>query len=177
MKISVITPSYNSANTIETAIKSVLAQDYKNYEHIVVDGASTDGTLDILKRHPHLTWISEPDRGQVHAMNKGFAMATGDIIVNLNADDQFLQGAFSAVLHISKGRKDGRGEGPRPFTKARRNPRMDKRRKDGLPLSHQTLGAQCFLCQPGGLLLSSGNPGTSLLSGGIRHQNMISNST
>jgi FkbM family methyltransferase len=100
LKISVITPSYNSGNTIETAIRSVLAQDYKNYEHIVVDGASTDGTLDILKRYPHLIWISEPDRGQVHAMNKGLAMATGDIIVNLNADDQFLEGAFSAVLPL-----------------------------------------------------------------------------
>lgn len=98
MKISIITPSYNSKGTIETAIKSVLSQDYKNFEHIIVDGASTDGTQDILKNYPHLIWISERDRGQVHAMNKAFHMSTGDIIVNLNADDQFLNGAFSSVV-------------------------------------------------------------------------------
>lgn len=73
-----------------------------NYEHIVVDGASTDGTQDILKRCPHLIWVSEPDRGQVHAMNKGFVMATGDIIVILNADDWFLEGAFSSVVPYFK---------------------------------------------------------------------------
>lgn len=73
-----------------------------NYEHIVIDGGSTDGTQGLLKRCPHLIWVSEPDRGQVHAMNKGFAMATGDIIVNLNADDLFLEGAFSAVIPLFK---------------------------------------------------------------------------
>lgn len=97
IKISVITPSFNSGDFIERAIKSVLDQGYDNWEHIVVDGASTDNTLDILKQYDHLTWISEKDDGQVDAMNKGFAMATGDVMVYLNADDYFLDGAFSAV--------------------------------------------------------------------------------
>jgi len=67
-------------------------------EHIVVDGGSTDGTIDIVKSYPHLRWISEPDRGQSDAMNKGFGLSTGEIIVNLNADDFFSIGAFVGVL-------------------------------------------------------------------------------
>ena len=100
LMISVITPSYNSGDCIEKAIKSVMSQKGLNWEHIVVDGGSTDGTLEILKRYEHIRWISEPDRGQVDAMNKGFAMSKGDIIVYLNADDYFLEGAFSAVVSL-----------------------------------------------------------------------------
>ena len=80
------------------AIESVLLQSYKNWEHIVVDGGSADGTVDILVKYKHLNWISEPDQGQVHAMQKGFALATGEIIVYLNADDYFLPGAFEAII-------------------------------------------------------------------------------
>lgn len=98
MLISIITPSFNSGDYLERAIESVLIQDYTNYEHIVVDGASTDNTLEILKKYPHIKWISEPDEGQVDAMNKGFAMSKGDVLVYLNADDYFLEGAFSAVM-------------------------------------------------------------------------------
>ncbi len=98
LKISVITPSFNTGDAIEQAITSVLEQDYPNYEHWVIDGGSTDKTLEILKRHPHLKWISEKDKGQSDAMNKGFERATGDIVVYLNADDTFLPGAFSAVI-------------------------------------------------------------------------------
>jgi glycosyltransferase involved in cell wall biosynthesis len=106
MKLSIITPSFNSGKTIERAIKSVLTQDYTNYEHIIVDSGSNDKTLDILKRYPHLKWISEPDRSQVHAMNKGFSMATGEIIGYLNADDQYADGAFSSVIpHFKIGAK------------------------------------------------------------------------
>lgn len=97
IKFSIITPSFNSAADIERAIKSVLDQNYENFEHIVVDGGSTDETLAILKKYDHLKWISESDRGQVHAMNKGFAMATGDIISYLNADDYYKSGAFQKV--------------------------------------------------------------------------------
>jgi len=98
LKISVITPSLNSSHYIKHAIESVLCQDYHNFEHIVVDGGSTDGTIDILKSYPHLHWISEPDTGQSDAMNKGFRLSTGDIIVNLNADDFFSSGAFISIL-------------------------------------------------------------------------------
>lgn len=97
-KISVITPSFNSGRYLEEAIKSVLIQNYSSFEHIIVDGGSTDRTLDILKKYSHLTWVSEPDNGQSDAMNKGFRMSTGDIIVYLNADDYFLPGAFDKVI-------------------------------------------------------------------------------
>jgi len=104
MKISIITPSFNSGKSIEQAINSVLAQNITDYEHIIVDGGSTDETLNILKRFPHIKWISEPDRGQVHAMKKGFAMATGKIIGYLNADDYYLEDVFSAIIpHFGNG--------------------------------------------------------------------------
>lgn len=102
-KISIITPSFNSGKYIEQAIQSVITQNYPNFEHVIVDGASTDDTIKILKKHQHLKWISEPDRGQSHAMNKGFAMSTGEIIVYLNADDYFEPNAFyAAVEHLNK---------------------------------------------------------------------------
>ena len=91
MKVSVITPSYNSVKTIEDTLRSVRDQAYPDIEHIVVDGGSKDGTLDIIREHDgHLAkWISEPDRGIYDAMNKGIAMATGDIIGILNSDDVY----------------------------------------------------------------------------------------
>jgi glycosyltransferase involved in cell wall biosynthesis len=98
MKISVISPVFSAATTISRAIESVLQQNYKNWEHIVVDGDSTDGTPEILARFDHLNWISEPDHGQVDAMQKGFSRSTGDVLVYLNADDYFLPGAFEAVI-------------------------------------------------------------------------------
>ena len=97
MKISVITPSYNSAATIENAIKNVLSQNYPDFEHIIIDANSNDGTLEILKKYPHLKWLSEPDRGQSDAMNKGFRLADGEIISYLNADDFYEPNAFQKV--------------------------------------------------------------------------------
>jgi glycosyltransferase involved in cell wall biosynthesis len=79
-KISIITPSYNCANYIRHCIESVLSQNYENFEHIIVDGASQDGTVDILQEYPHLKWISEPDKGEAEALNKALRMVTGDII-------------------------------------------------------------------------------------------------
>lgn len=97
-KISVITAVLNNVTYIENAIQSVLKQDYTNYEHIIVDGGSTDGTIEILKKYKHLKWISEPDKGQSDAMNKGFKISTGQVIVYLNADDYINPGAFSSVI-------------------------------------------------------------------------------
>lgn len=95
--ISVVTPSFNQAAYIEETIRSVAAQDYPHVEHIVVDGGSTDGTLEILARYPHLRWISEKDRGQADAVNKAVRMARGDIIAWLNSDDTYLPGALSVA--------------------------------------------------------------------------------
>ena len=96
-KISIVTPSYNQGQFIEEAIQSVLNQNYPNFEHIIIDGESTDKTIEVLKKYPHLKWISEPDEGQSDAINKGFRRATGDIIGWLNADDYYLPGVFEKV--------------------------------------------------------------------------------
>ena len=96
-RISVITPSFNSIHTIRETIESVRQQEYSNVEHIVMDGGSKDGTVDVLKEYPHLRWVSEKDEGHYHAMNKGIAAATGDIVEILNSDDCLRPGALSAV--------------------------------------------------------------------------------
>ncbi|TGK31137.1 glycosyltransferase [Leptospira gomenensis] len=95
--MSIITPSYQSSAVIEGCIRNVLEQGYENFEHVVIDGGSTDGTVDILKRYPHLKWISEPDKGQSDAMNKALRFVTGDYMLYLNADDRLLPGALSEV--------------------------------------------------------------------------------
>ncbi len=96
--ISIIIPSYNQAEFIETTILSVLEQGYPALEVIVIDGGSTDGTLDILRQYDdRLTWISELDRGQAHAINKGLALASGGVVAFLNSDDVYAPGALHAV--------------------------------------------------------------------------------
>ncbi len=93
-KISIITPSFNQGKFIADAIESVLVQNYPNFEHIIIDNCSTDDTVKILRRYRHLRWLSETDRGQSHALNKGIKMATGEWIVWLNADDLLAEGAL-----------------------------------------------------------------------------------
>jgi glycosyltransferase involved in cell wall biosynthesis len=105
--VSIVTPSYNQGRYIEETIQSVLNQDYPRIEHIVVDGGSTDETLSILRRYPHLHWISGPDRGQSHAINKGFQIAKGEVVAWLNSDDTYLHGAVKTAVETldrSKGR-------------------------------------------------------------------------
>jgi len=97
MRISIITPSYNRAGMIETAIRSVLDQNYPDIEHIIIDGGSTDGTLEVLKKFPHLRVISEPDQGMYDALNKGLKMAAGEMIGFLNTDDFYAPGIFERI--------------------------------------------------------------------------------
>jgi glycosyltransferase involved in cell wall biosynthesis len=98
-KISIITPVYNNAPYIENCIKSVLNQEYPDLEFIIIDGGSTDGTVDIIEKYAdRLAYFeSNKDRGQSHALNKGFARATGDIFAWLNADEQYLPGTLHGV--------------------------------------------------------------------------------
>lgn len=101
MKISIITVCYNSAATIESTLKSVASQDYPDIEHIIIDGGSTDSTLDIIKRYQNISMlVSEPDKGIYDAMNKGIMMATGDVIGTLNADDFYINN--TAVSDVAK---------------------------------------------------------------------------
>ena len=95
MKISVITVCYNAQSHIDQCLRSVVAQSHPDLEHIVIDGGSTDDTLEIVRRYPHVTAIvSEKDRGIYDAMNKGLALARGEYVIFLNADDRF-QNAMS----------------------------------------------------------------------------------
>ena len=96
-RISVVTPTFNSSHTLRETIESVVQQNYPNYEHLVMDGGSTDGTLDILREYPHLNWISEKDEGHYHAMNKGILKASGEVVNILNSDDCYRPGALLAV--------------------------------------------------------------------------------
>ncbi len=98
MRVSIITPSFNQAHFIEATIESIISQTYRDYEHIIMDGASTDGTVEILKSYPHLKWVSEKDRGQSHAINKGFRQATGEIWAWQNSDDTYEPQAFETVV-------------------------------------------------------------------------------
>src|SRR6266481_3190609 len=95
--ITIVTPTFNQESFIEETIRSVLDQAFPSVQHIIMDGNSTDKTLEILKRYPHLDWTSERDRGQTHAVNKGLRKAKGEIIGWINSDDVFIQGAFDAV--------------------------------------------------------------------------------
>ena len=104
LKLSIITITRNSERYLRETIESVISQDYPDFEYILVDGESTDGTLDIIKGYAagdgRVRWISEPDRGIADAMNKGIRLATGDVVAHIHSDDLYLPDVFSRVAGI-----------------------------------------------------------------------------
>ncbi|MDD3117989.1 MAG: glycosyltransferase family 2 protein [Victivallales bacterium] len=106
LKISVITVCYNSAAYLEKAVESVLSQNYDNFEYLIIDGGSTDGTPDIIRRYEDRLayWTSEPDRGIYDAMNKGIARASGDIVGIINSDDYYFPEALQKVADAFEGK-------------------------------------------------------------------------
>lgn len=105
--LSIATPCYNSINTIERTLKSVLNQGFKDYEYLIIDGGSTDGTLDIIRRYEPLfegrmMWVSEPDKGLYDAFNKGILRSKGRYCWNVNSDDYVETDAFQTLYDFSK---------------------------------------------------------------------------
>jgi len=99
-KISIITPCLNRVNFIRDAIESVLTQDHSNFEHIVIDGGSTDGTVELVRIYPHIKFISEPDINLYDAINKGIKLAKGAIIGHLNSDDFYSKNVFGEIVRL-----------------------------------------------------------------------------
>lgn len=124
--VTVVTPSFNQGNYIRETIESVLSQDYPNIEHWVVDGGSTDSTLSILREYegdPRFHWMSERDRGQADAVNKGWRLARGEILGWLNSDDTYLPGAISfQVAQIMRDPAIGLAYGNAPYITATGEP-------------------------------------------------------
>lgn len=165
-RITVITPSYNHARFLKQCINSVLEQGWSNLQHLVLDGGSTDHTLDILRGYgDRIVWKSQPDRGQAHAVNTGLRIADGDFVGWLNSDDYYLPGAFTRAIECFErnpgaamvyGRAlmvNGRGATMREYPTFRFT-RDDLRRK-------------CHVCQPAVFVRRSVLEGVGLLNEGL----------
>jgi glycosyltransferase involved in cell wall biosynthesis len=149
--VSIVTPSYNMARYLPETIESVLTQDYTNIEYIVMDGGSTDDTMDVLEKYKgRLSYVSEPDRGTPDAIFNGFRRAKGEIVAWLNADDSLLPGAVRTAVEYLASHPDVDvvyGEG---WWIDEHGCRIG--RYPSLEFSEQTLQRDCFICQPAAFL-------------------------
>ena len=151
--VSIITPSYNQGQFLEATIRSVLDQDYANIEYLVIDGGSHDQSLAVIQRYAHRLayWVSEPDRGQAHAVNKGLKLSKGSILGWLNSDDVLLPGTVSLVVQTFR-------EGPDIDVVYGRLDRIDEKGrlvptpilpKDRIEFSKKYILRECIVNQPG----------------------------
>ncbi|MDA5110861.1 glycosyltransferase family 2 protein [Brevibacillus thermoruber] len=156
--VSVITPSYNQGRYIRETIESVLSQDYVNVEHIVVDGGSTDDTLEILHQYSHVgerfRFVSEPDRGQSHAVNKGLTMARGEIIGWLNSDDTYQPGAIRRAVQALQKNPDWAMVYGRAYTIDEFS-QIQNACEYVEPADYQKLYHGCFIVQPAAFVRSN----------------------
>lgn len=150
--VSIVTPTLNFAHFIEETIRSVAGQDYPDIEHIVVDGGSTDGTLEILRRFPNVKVLTGKDRGAADAINRGFEHSRGEFFTWLNADDLLLPGAIRAAVEALRQEPDAGavyGEGWWIDEQGARLDAYPTRDFDA-----RLLERECFICQPASLMRS-----------------------
>ncbi len=145
--VTVVTPSFNQGRFIRATIESVLEQDYPRIEYLVIDGGSTDETVSILKEYSgRLRWVSERDRGQAHAINKGWRQASGSLVAYLNSDDVYLPGAVAHAVAALDGHPEAAavyGEGYHVDEKGAILERYPTE-----PFNADRLRETCFICQP-----------------------------
>jgi glycosyltransferase involved in cell wall biosynthesis len=148
MKISIITPSFNQGTYLERTIQSVLSQEYSDLEFMILDGGSDDNSVEVIKRYESQLayWVSEPDKGQAHAVNKGLARATGEVIGWLNSDDIYYPGALETVAEHFASHPDSQ------FVYGHANYINSQDEEIGpyqtRPWSYSELKHHCFICQP-----------------------------
>ncbi len=148
-KITVITPSFNQGDFLERTIRSVIDQGYPNLEYLVFDGGSTDQSVEIIRKYEEdiSFWTSEPDRGQSHAVNKGFERSTGEIIGWLNSDDTFLPDCFAKVVEAFRRHPDA-GAVYGDFVYIDENDGVLRKRKLFKKFRYETLLFHDYLGQP-----------------------------
>ena len=145
--VTIVTPSYNQSRFIHATIESVLKQDYLRIEYLVMDGGSTDETVSILREYSdRLRWVSEPDHGQAHAINKGWRQARGSILAYLNSDDVYLPGAIAQAVAALEAHPEAAavyGEGYHVDEEGRVLERYPTE-----SFNPDRLRETCFICQP-----------------------------
>ena len=166
--VSIVTPSLNQGRFIRDTIESVLSQDYPKLDYIVMDGGSTDDTLDILRRYgDRLTWKSAPDRGQAEAVNSGFRLAKGEILGWLNSDDTYHPGAVKAAVgHLAANRDTAMVYGDACYIDEKNTITGTYPTED---FSLSRLAGACIICQPAAFIRRAALHAVGMLDPGLRY--------
>jgi glycosyltransferase involved in cell wall biosynthesis len=150
-RISIVTPSYNQGQFIEETIRSVLLQGYPNLEYIIIDGGSTDNSVEIIKKYEPwiFYWVSESDRGQAHAINKGFRNSSGKITAFLNSDDVYLPVSLAFIAELFSTNLQGDFIcGKTRFIDANSSPKEGFSELFNVEINYQTMTEECHIAQP-----------------------------